>query len=140
MEGAGEDPFYGSLVAKARVKGFQGTSLAEPNTMVACAKHFVAYGAAMGGRDYNTVDISNRTLHEVYLPPFKAAVDAGVGTFMSSFNELNGVPVTGNKEMVNEILKDEWQFNGFIVSDWGSIREMMFMVSLPMNMRQLTLP
>lgn len=124
MEGAGEDPFYGSLVAKARVKGFQGTSLAEPNTMVACAKHFVAYGAAMGGRDYNTVDISNRTLHEVYLPPFKVAVDAGVGTFMSSFNELNGIPVTGNKEMVNEILKDEWQFNGFIVSDWGSIREM----------------
>ena len=125
MEGAGEDPFYGSLVAKARVKGFQGSSLADPSTIVACAKHFVAYGAAMGGRDYNTVDISNRTLHEVYLPPFKAAIDAGVGTFMSSFNELNGVPVTGNKEMVKDILKDEWQFNGFIVSDWGSIREML---------------
>lgn len=125
MEGAGEDPFYGSLVAKARVKGFQGSSLADPSTIVACAKHFVAYGAAMGGRDYNTVDISNRTLHEVYLPPFKAAIDAGVGTFMSSFNELNGVPVTGNKEMVKDILKDEWQFNGFIVSDWASIREML---------------
>lgn len=125
MEGAGEDPFYGSLVAKTRVKGFQGTSLASPNTIVACAKHFVAYGAAMGGRDYNTVDISDRTLHEIYLPPFKAAVDAGVGTFMSSFNELNGIPVTGNKEMVKGVLKDEWQFNGFIVSDWGSIREML---------------
>ncbi|MBC7124196.1 MAG: glycoside hydrolase family 3 C-terminal domain-containing protein [Bacteroidales bacterium] len=125
MEGAGEDPFYGSLVAKARVKGFQGSSLADPSTIVACAKHFVAYGAAMGGRDYNTVDISNRTLHEVYLPPFKAAIDAGVGTFMSSFNELNGVPVTGNKEIVKDILKDEWQFNGFIVSDWASIREML---------------
>jgi len=125
MEGAGEDPYYGSLVAKARVKGFQGKSLAEPNTIVACAKHFVAYGAAMGGRDYNTVDISERTLREVYLPPFKAAVDAGVGTFMSSFNELNGIPVTGNREMVKGVLKDEWQFNGFVVSDWGSIREML---------------
>mgnify|MGYP005834720607 CR=1 FL=1 len=125
MEGAGEDPYYGSLVAKARVKGFQGKALAEPNTIVACAKHFVAYGAAMGGRDYNTVDISDRTLHEVYLPPFKAAIDAGVGTVMSSFNELNGIPVTGNKAMVKDILKDKWQFNGFIVSDWASIREML---------------
>lgn len=125
MEGSGEDPYYGSLVAKARVKGFQGKALAENNTIVACAKHFVAYGAAMGGRDYNTVDISDRTLHEVYLPPFKAAIDAGVGTFMSSFNELNGIPVTGNKAMVKDILKDKWQFNGFIVSDWASIREML---------------
>lgn len=125
MEGAGEDHYYASLVAKARVKGFQGKSLAENNTIVACAKHFVAYGAVMGGRDYNTVDISDRTLHEVYLPPFKAFIDAGVGTFMSSFNELNGIPVTGNKAVVKDILKDKWQFNGFIVSDWASIREML---------------
>ncbi len=125
MEGAGEDPFYGSLVAKARVKGFQGNNLAENNTLVACAKHYVAYGAAQGGRDYNTVDISDRTLHEIYLPPFKAALDAGVGTFMSSFNELNGIPVTGYSEMINGILKKDWEFNGMVVSDWGSIREML---------------
>lgn len=124
MEGAGEDPFYGSAVARARVKGFQGKCLADSNTIVACAKHFVAYGAAQAGRDYNTVDISDRTLHEVYLPPFKAAIDAGVGTFMSSFNELNGVPVTGSKEMITDQLKHGWGFNGFVVSDWASIREM----------------
>ncbi len=124
MEGAGEDTYYGSLVAKARVKGFQGNDLAANNTIMACAKHFVAYGAAMSGRDYNTVDISDRTLHEVYLPPFKAALDAGVATFMSSFNELNGVPVTGNKEMLKDLLKGTWGFDGFVVSDWASIMEM----------------
>jgi beta-glucosidase len=124
MEGAGEDTYYGSLVAKARVKGFQGNDLADRSTIMACAKHFVAYGAAMSGRDYNTVDISDRTLHEVYLPPFKAALDAGVATFMSSFNELNGVPVTGNKEMLKDLLKGTWGFDGFVVSDWASIMEM----------------
>lgn len=124
MEGAGEDTYYGSLVAKARVKGFQGNDLADRSTIMACAKHFVAYGAVMSGRDYNTVDISDRTLHEVYLPPFKAALDAGVATFMSSFNELNGVPVTGNKEMLKDLLKGTWGFDGFVVSDWASIMEM----------------
>lgn len=125
MEGAGEDPYYGSLVATARVIGFQGNNLADTSTIMACAKHFVAYGATMSGRDYNTVDISNRTLYEVYLPPFKAALDAGVATFMSSFNELNGVPVTGNKEMIHDLLKGKWGFEGFVVSDWASIMELM---------------
>ncbi len=124
MEGAGEDPYLGSLVAAARVKGFQGDDLAAPNTIAACAKHFAAYGAAMAGKDYNTVDISNRTLHEIYLPPFKAAVDAGVETFMSAFNEINGVPATANRYILTDLLKKEWQFKGFIVSDWSSIREL----------------
>ncbi|QKG80677.1 glycoside hydrolase family 3 N-terminal domain-containing protein [Tenuifilum thalassicum] len=125
MEGAGEDPFYGSKVAVARIKGFQGENLADSNTILACAKHFAAYGAAMGGRDYNTVDISKRTLYEVYLPPFKAAVDAGVLSFMASFNEINGIPSSGNKDLMNGILKSDWNFKGFIVSDWASIREML---------------
>jgi beta-glucosidase len=124
MEGAGEDPYLGSLVAAARVKGFQGNDLTAPNTIVACAKHFAAYGAAMAGKDYNTVDISSHTLHEIYLPPFKAAVDAGVETFMSSFNEINGVPATANRYILTDLLKKEWQFRGFIVSDWSSIREL----------------
>jgi len=124
MEGAGEDPYYGSLVARARIRGFQGDNFSRDNTMLACAKHYVAYGAARGGRDYNTVDMSMRRLHETYLPPFKAAVDEGVATFMSSFNELNGVPVTGSRELVRDLLKEDWGFDGFIVSDWASIQEM----------------
>lgn len=125
MEGAGEDPYYGSQVAIARVKGFQGKSLSDNNTIVACAKHFAAYGAAEGGRDYNTVDISARLLNEVYLPPFKAAVDAGVGTFMNSFNEIDGIPATGNPYLVKYTLKEKWGFQGFVVSDWNSIGEML---------------
>lgn len=124
MEGAGEDPYLGSLIAAARVKGFQGNDLAAPNTIAACAKHFAAYGAAMAGKDYNTVDISDRTLHEIYLPPFKAAVDAGVETFMSAFNEINGIPATAHRYILTDLLKKEWQFKGFIVSDWSSIREL----------------
>jgi len=124
MEGAGEDPFYGSEVARARIRGFQGDDFTRDNTMLACAKHYVAYGAAEGGRDYNTVDMSMRRLYETYLPPFKAAIDEGVATFMSSFNELNGVPVTGSRELVRGLLKEEWGFDGFIVSDWASIQEM----------------
>lgn len=123
MEGAGEDPYLGSKVAAARVKGFQGKDLSKKNTLVACAKHFVAYGAARAGRDYNTVDMSKRKLHEVYLPPFKSAVDAGVGTFMTSFNELNGVPVTGSEKHVEGILRESWDYDGLIVSDWGSVME-----------------
>ena len=123
MEGAGEDPFLGSAVAKARVKGFQGGDLSKENTLLACAKHFVAYGAARAGRDYNTVDMSKRMLYEVYLPPFKAAVDADVATFMTSFNELNGVPVTGSKKHVKGILRDDWNYDGLIVSDWASVME-----------------
>jgi beta-glucosidase len=124
MEGAGEDPYLGALIAKARVKGFQGDDLSKENTIVACAKHFAAYGAAEAGRDYNTVDMSYRTLKEVYLKPFKAAVDAGVGTFMNSFNEFDGMPASANDYLVNQTLKGDWGFQGFVVSDWGSIAEM----------------
>ncbi|MDB5025464.1 MAG: bglX [Mucilaginibacter sp.] len=124
MEGAGEDPYLGSLIAAARVKGFQGTGLGSTDAVMACAKHFAAYGAAIGGRDYNSVDMSPRTLWEIYLPPFKAALDAGVSTFMNSFNDLNGTPATGNSYLQRDILKGKWGFKGFVVSDWGSIGEM----------------
>ena len=124
MEGAGEDPYLGSLIATARVKGFQGNGLGSLDAVMACAKHFTAYGAAIGGRDYNSVDMSLRTLWEVYLPPFKAALDAGVGTFMNSFNDLNGIPASANHYLQRDILKDKWGFKGFVVSDWGSIGEM----------------
>src|SRR5215204_2355801 len=124
MEGAGEDPFLGSKIAYARVKGFQGNGLGNTNAIMACAKHFAAYGAAVGGRDYNSVDMSLRQLHEVYLKPFKAAADAGVATFMNSFNDLNGIPATGNSYLQRDILKGEWKFKGFVVSDWGSVGEM----------------
>lgn len=124
MEGAGEDTYLGSLVAKARVKGFQGKGLGNTDAVMACAKHFAAYGAAVGGRDYNSVDMSERTLWEWYLPPFKAAAEAGAATFMNSFNDLNGVPATGNSYLQRDILKGKWKFTGFVVSDWGSIGEM----------------
>jgi beta-glucosidase len=124
MEGAGEDTYLGSLIAKARVKGFQGKGLGNLDAVMACAKHFAAYGAAIGGRDYNSVDMSERTLWETYLPPFKAAVDAGAATFMNSFNDLNGIPATGNRYLQRDILKGKWGFKGFVVSDWGSIGEM----------------
>lgn len=124
MEGAGEDPFLGSKVAEARVYGFQGTDLAAANTIAACAKHFAGYGFAESGRDYNTVDISNSTLYNVVLPPFRAAAKAGVRTFMNAFNILNGIPSTGNSFLQRDILKGEWKFDGFVVSDWASVREM----------------
>ncbi len=124
MEGAGEDPFLGSKVAEARVKGFQGDNLADVNTIAACAKHFAAYGFSESGKEYNTVDIGTSTLHNMVLPPFKAAVDAGVRTLMNSFNELNGVPATGNSYLQRDILKGAWQFDGFVVSDWASLNEM----------------
>ena len=124
MEGAGEDSYLGSLIAKARVKGFQGKGIGDTTAVLACAKHFAAYGAAVGGRDYNSVDMSLRTLWETYLPPFKAAADAGAATFMNSFNDLNGIPATGNRYLQRDILKGKWNFNGFVVSDWGSIGEM----------------
>ncbi|SCY28447.1 glycoside hydrolase family 3 N-terminal domain-containing protein [Flavobacterium caeni] len=124
MEGAGEDTYLGSKIAYARVKGFQGDKLGDLNSVMACAKHFLAYGAAIGGRDYNSVDISKRALWETYLPPFKAALDAGAATFMNSFNDINGIPATANKHIQRDILKGQWNFTGFIVSDWGSIGEM----------------
>ncbi|NCA84356.1 MAG: beta-glucosidase BglX [Clostridia bacterium] len=124
MEGSGEDTYLTSRIAVARVKGFQGDNLAADNTMVACAKHYAAYGAAIAGRDYNTVDMSDRVLRETYLPPFKACVEAGVGTFMTSFNEVDGIPATGNEYLLREILKKEWDFDGFVVTDYTSIAEM----------------
>lgn len=123
MEGAGEDTYLGSKIAYARVKGFQG-KLGDVNSVMACVKHFAAYGAAVGGRDYNSVDMSERMLWETYLPPFKSALDAGAATFMNSFNDLNGIPATGNKYLQRGILKGKWNFQGFVVSDWGSIGEM----------------
>jgi len=125
MEGAGEDPYLGSLIGAARVRGFQGDDLSANNTMAACAKHFAAYGFAEGGRDYNASDLGTSTLFNVVLPPFKACLDANVRTFMNSFNTLNGVPATGDKWLQRDILKGEWGFDGFVVSDWGSIGEMM---------------
>jgi beta-glucosidase len=122
MEGAGEDPYLGSMIAATRVRGFQGKGLGNLDAVMACVKHFAAYGAAIGGRDYNTVDMSDRTLWEIYLPPFKAAADAA--TFMNSFNELNGIPASGNRYLQTDILKGKWHYTGFIVSDWGSIGEM----------------
>lgn len=124
MEGPGEDTYLGSQIAYARVKGFQGNKSGDINAVMACVKHFAAYGAAIGGRDYNSVDMSDRMLWETYLPPFKSAVDAGAATFMNSFNDLNGVPATGNKYLQRDILKGKWGFTGFVVSDWGSIGEM----------------
>lgn len=124
MEGAGEDTYLGSKIAEARVKGFQGSDFNSAKTILACAKHFAGYAFAEAGRDYNSVDVSEATLQNTILPPFKACVDADVKTFMNSFNDLNGIPATGNKFLQRKILKEDWNFNGFVVSDWGSINEM----------------
>ena len=123
-EGAGEDPFLGAAFARARVRGFQGNDYSAPDKIVACAKHWVAYGAAEGGRDYNTTEVSENWLREIYFPPFKAAVDAGVGTVMSAFNAINGVPATANRFTLTKVLRDEWKFDGFVVSDYTSVREL----------------
>ena len=124
MEGAGEDPYLGSKIAFARVKGFQGDDLSSTKTVLACAKHFAGYAFAESGRDYNTVDVSEETLQNIIFPPFKASINAGVRTFMNSFNELNGVPATASSYLQRKILKGDWNFQGFVVSDWGSIAEM----------------
>jgi len=127
MEGAGEDPYLGSKIAIARVQGFQGETkedLLKVNTIAACAKHFAAYGFVEAGKEYNIVDISNSTLFNTVLPPFKAANDAGVRTFMNSFNTLNGVPATGSSFLQRDILKGKWNFDGFVISDWASVKEM----------------
>lgn len=123
-EGAGEDVYLGSQVARARVHGYQGDDLRATDTILATAKHFAAYGAAQAGRDYNTVDISERTLRDVYLPPFKAAVDEGVATFMTAFNEYDGVPASGSRYLLTDVLRDQWGFDGFVVTDYTSINEM----------------
>ena len=117
MEGGGEDPYLGSKIAFARVKGFQGDDLSNPSTIAACAKHFAGYGFTESGKEYNTVDVGTQTLHNVIMPPFKATIDAGVRTFMNSFSQLNGVPATGSKFLQRDILKRDWNFDGFVVSD-----------------------
>lgn len=123
VEGAGEDTYLASKIAAARVQGFQW-NLGETNSVYACAKHFVAYGAPQAGRDYAPVDLSLSTLAEVYLPPFKACVDAGVRTFMSAFNSVNGIPATGNRWLMTELLRNRWNFQGFVVSDWNAVQEL----------------
>ncbi|MBZ9777676.1 beta-glucosidase BglX [Psychroflexus sp. CAK8W] len=124
MEGAGEDPFLGSQIAKARINGFQGQDLAASHTIAATAKHFAGYGFAEAGRDYNTVDVGTTTLYNVILPPFKASLEADVKSVMNAFNVLNGIPATGDKFLLRNILKDQWGFQGFVVSDWDSVGEM----------------
>jgi beta-glucosidase len=123
-EGAGEDPYLGSRIAEAMVKGYQGKDLSLPNTLMACVKHFALYGAAEGGRDYNTTDMSRIRMYNEYLPPYRAAVDAGVGSVMSSFNEIDGIPATGNKWLLTDLLRKEWGFKGMVVSDYTSVNEM----------------
>ncbi|MEO0001400.1 MAG: beta-glucosidase BglX [Bacteroidota bacterium] len=123
-EGSGEDPFLGSQIARSMVLGYQGNDLASPYTLLACVKHFALYGASEGGRDYNSVDMSRNKMYNEYLPPYKAAVDAGVATIMSSFNDVDGVPASGNKWLLTDLLRRDWKFKGMIVSDYTSINEM----------------
>lgn len=123
-EGSGEDPYLTSMVARAKVRGYQGNNFYDIHTMLACAKHFAAYGAPQAGRDYHTVDMSEIELRNTYLPPFKATVEEGVATFMTAFNELFGVPATGSKFLLTDVLRDEWNFKGFVVTDYTSIKEM----------------
>ena len=123
-ESPGEDPYLASVLAKGYIKGYQGDRLNNPTSLAACAKHFLAYGAAIGGRDYNTANMSEQLLRNIYLPPFQAAIEEGVQTVMTSFNEINGIPASGNKFILDNILRDELNFNGFVVSDWNSIKEM----------------
>ncbi|MBK8193867.1 MAG: beta-glucosidase BglX [Lewinellaceae bacterium] len=124
MEGAGEDTYLGSRIAEARVRGFQGKKLGDPDAMLACVKHFAGYGASFGGRDYNTVDMSERYFRNYFLPPYEAAVRAGAATVMTSFNDYDGIPATGNKFLLTDILRKEWGFRGFVVTDYTSINEM----------------
>ncbi len=126
IEGAGEDVFLGSQIARARVLGFQGADISANNRVLATAKHWVGYGAAEAGRDYATTDLSERALREHYFPPFKAAVDAGVGSFMTSFNDIDGLPATGNPFVLKNVLRDEWKFDGLVVSDYTAVMELMF--------------
>ncbi len=123
-EGSGEDPYLGSEIAKAMVRGYQGTDLSKNNTIMACVKHYAMYGAAEGGRDYNTTDMSRVRMYNEYLPPYKAAVDAGVGSVMASFNDVDGIPATGNRFLLTDVLRKQWGFNGFVVTDYTGINEM----------------
>jgi len=124
-EGSGEDPYLGSQIARAMVKGYQGDDLAKNNTIMACVKHYALYGAAEAGRDYNTTDMSHQRMYNDYFPPYKAAADAGAGSFMASFNEVDGIPATANKWLLTNVLRDQWGFGGFVVTDYTGINEMM---------------
>jgi beta-glucosidase len=124
MEGAGEDPYLGSLVARAMVKGYQGKGLDDPTSLMSCVKHFALYGASEAGRDYNTTDMSRQTMYQYYLPPYKAAIDAGAKSMMSSFNDIEGIPATANKWLLTDLLKEQWGFDGFVVSDYNCIQEL----------------
>ncbi|RRD62993.1 beta-glucosidase BglX [Tannerella forsythia] len=123
-EGAGEDPYLGAQIARAMVEGYQGHDLSAANTLMACVKHFALYGASEAGRDYNTVDMSRRTMFNDYFPPYKAAIDAGAGSVMTSFNVVDGIPATGNKWLLTDVLRDMWDFGGFVVTDYTAIAEM----------------
>jgi beta-glucosidase len=123
-EGSGEDAYLGGEIAKAMVKGYQGDDLNDNATLMACVKHFALYGAGEAGRDYNTVDMSRIRMYNEFLPPYKAAVDAGVGSVMASFNEIDGIPATGNKWLLTDLLRNQWDFNGFVVTDYTGINEM----------------
>ena len=125
VEGAGEDPYFGAVMAVAQVRGYQGNDLSKPDTLMATAKHFGAYGAAIGGRDYNSADLSERTLQEVYMPPFYAAAKAGSASFMAAFNDIGGVPTTANRALARELLRDRWGYQGVLVSDWNAIAELL---------------
>jgi beta-glucosidase len=124
VEGSGEDVYLGSLITRAKVRGFQGDDLSDPKTIAACLKHFAVYGASQAGRDYHTTEVPERVIRNVYLPPFKAGVEEGAATLMSSFNDLNGVPASGNKYLMTDILRGEWGFDGFVVSDWDSVKQL----------------
>src|SRR5215213_1964314 len=123
-EGSGEDVYLGSEIARAMVRGYQGTDLTKDNTIMACVKHFALYGAAEGGRDYNTTDMSRLRMNNEYLPPYKAAVDAGAGSIMTSFNEIDGIPASANRWLMTDLLRKQWGFNGFVVTDYTAINEM----------------
>ena len=123
-EGAGEDPWLGSQIAAAMVRGYQGSDLSSSNTVIACLKHFALYGGAEAGRDYNTVDMSRITMYNYFLPPYHAAVEAGVGSVMTSFNEIDSIPASGNRWLLQDLLRDQWKFNGFVVTDYTAINEM----------------
>lgn len=124
IEGAGEDPYLGAAVARAQVRGFQGNDLSSPEKMLACAKHFAGYGAADGGRDYDSAYIPEEQMWNVYLPPFQAAREAGVATFMAAYMDLNDIPATGNKFLLQDVLRQAWRFDGFVVSDAFSVRDL----------------
>src|SRR5258708_22946931 len=124
VESSGEDPYLGSAIARGWVKGYQQDDLTKPDSVAVSVKHFAAYGAAIAGRDYNATDMSLLTLRQVYLKPYQAAVEEGAATLMSSFNSINGVPATANPLTLNQILRKEWGFNGFVVSDWGAVAEL----------------